>query len=141
MTDTPSADPNRFGPHSSGLRMFLDEVLELSDEQLDTVAARHRGLSKEDAHDFAARLARVPLTESSAVDKASRATYHQIKGRLRAVGGRLASLSGDMALSLVARAVAFPEKLDEEQFDLAVAPFVAVGIDCRALSRMGLVEE
>ena len=113
----------------------------MSDDQLGAMATRYRELDKDEADRLSLSLDRSRLDQRSAVDKASRATYHQIKGRLREVGGRLASLSGDLALWRAARAIAFPETVDEEQFDLAVAPFVAVGIDCRALSRMGLVEE
>lgn len=141
MTDTPSASPNRFGPHSAGLAVFLDHVLDLSHEQLSILTATYDELDKDEADRLSLSLDRALLDQRSAVDKASRGTYHQIKGRLRMVGGRIASMSGDLALWQAARAIAFPETVDEEQFDLAVAPFVAVGIDCRALSQMGLVEE
>lgn len=80
MSDVLGADPSRFGQHSSGLRKFLDEVLELLDEQLGTVAARHREIGKENVHNLHECLNRASLTDRSAVDKASRATYHQIKG-------------------------------------------------------------
>ena len=141
MTATTSADPNRFGPHSAGVTAFLDQVLELSDEQLSAMAKRYMQLDKDTGLTLTECLGRAPLAQRSAVDKVSRETYHQVKGGLRKVGGRLASLSGDLALERAARAVAFPGTVDKEQFDLAVAPFVAVGIDCRALSQMGLVEE
>lgn len=141
MANVPSTDPNRFGPHSAGLTAFLGQVLELSDEQLSAMATRHRDLDKDAGRTLTECLGRAPLAQRSAVDKVSRETYHQVKGRLRKVGGRLASLSADLALEGAARAIAFPGVVDEEQFDLAVAPFAAVGIDCRALSRMGLVEE
>lgn len=141
MGNVPSTDPNRFGPHSAGLTAFLGQVLDLSDEELRVVAAAYDELDKDEVDRLSLSLDRSRLAERSAVDKVSRQTYHQVKGRLREVGGRLASMSGDLALWQGARAVAFPETVDEEQFDLAVAPFVEAGIDCRALSQMGLVEE
>lgn len=134
-------DPNRFGSNSVGVTAFLRQLPELSAKQLGVVIASHDDLDESEAEALSLELDRAPLAERSAVDKASRATYHQLKGRFREVGGRLASMSGDLALWQAARAIAFPEKLDEEQFDVAVAPFAAVGIDCRALSQMGLVEE
>ena len=140
MANVPSTDPNRFGPHSAGLTAFLGQVLGLSDEHLRVVTATYDELDKDEFDRLSLSLDRSRLAERSAVDKVSRETYHQIKGRLRKVGGRLASMSGDLALWHAGRAIAFPGTVDEEQFDLAVAAFVAVGIDCRALSRMGRVE-
>ena len=140
MSGNTSSNPNRFGPHSAGLTAFLDLVLELSDEQLSAVATRRMELEKDAARILSKRLDRAPLAARSAVDKASRATFQRLKGRLEEVGGGPALMSGDNAVWHAGRAIAFPGTVDEEQSDMAVAPFVAVGIDCRALSQMGLVE-
>ena len=51
----------------------------------------------------------------------------------------MVDVTGDLALWFGARAIAFPETVDDEEFEVAVAPFVAVGIDRRALSQMGRV--
>ncbi len=66
MAQVPSTDPNRFGAHSAGLTAFLDQVLELSDEQLSAMATRYTDLDKDAGRTLIQALDRAPLAQSSA---------------------------------------------------------------------------
>ncbi len=141
MSGKASTDPNRFGANSAGLCRLVDEVLQLSDEQWLTVGETSQDVSSLITSDLIARQNRADLSQRSAVDKLLDETFQSLKVRLREVGGRPLSLGARVALWVGAYAVAFPGVISDEEFDVAVAPFVAVGIDCQGLSRLGLVEE
>lgn len=141
MSGVTSADPNRFGTNSAGLSRLVHEVLQLSDEQWLDVAKSRRDVSSRITRELTARLHSGDLSERSAVERLLGATFQSLRGRLREAGGRAASLGARGALWSGAYAVAFPDLVSAEEFDMAVAPFVAVGIDCRALSQMGPFEE
>lgn len=95
----------------------------------------------EDRETVIEALKRAPSTPSSAIEAASERLILDIKQDVKAAAGLLASVGLRVMVPLATTAVAFPDQLDEAQFDVAVAPFVAVGIDCRALSQMGLVQQ
>ena len=141
MSGATSADPNRFGANSAGLSRMVDEVLQLSNEQWLTVAETRRDVSSQITRELTARLHSGDLSERSAVEKLLDGTFQHLRERLREVGGRPLSMGARGALWSGAYAVAFPDLVSAEEFDVATAPFVAVGIDCQALSRMGLVGE
>lgn len=141
MSGTISADPNRFGANSAGLRGLVDEVLKLSDEQWLIVGEASREVSSLITRELTAHLHSGDLSERSAVEKLLNETFQSLRVRLREVGGRPLSMNAWGALWSGGYAVAFPDRVGAEEFDVAVGPFVAVGIDCRALSQMGLVEE
>lgn len=134
-------NPNRFGANSAGLRRWVHEVLELSDEQWLSVGETSQEVSSLITTELIARQNKADLSQRSAVDKLLDETFQSLRGRLREVGGRPLSMNARAALWSGAYAVAFPDLIGDEEFDVAVAPFMAVGVDCRALSRMGLVEE
>lgn len=136
-----STDPNRFGPHSAGVRALGRSIRRLSAEKWRTVVEVDAQRQKEGVLEVIEVLGSAPSAPRSAVEAASDRLIADIKQDVKAAAGLLASVGLRVMVPVAAKAVAFPEKLDEEQFDMAVAPFVAVGIDCRALSQMGLVEE
>src|SRR5699024_2705391 len=139
MSRRPSTNPDRFGPHSAGVLEFFDAAEQLNTDQwLEVAAVRRRGYAKENAaeyHRIFELQDHAPLTQRSAVGKLADRTFQDAKGPVRDMD-RASALALRSAISMAAYAVAFPELL-EEQFDLAVAPFVAVGIDCHGLARMG----
>lgn len=141
MSGKTSANPNRFGANSAGLRGLVDEVLRLSDEQWLKVAEARREVDPRVRRELTDQLHSGDLSERSAVEKLLNETFQSRRVRLREVGGRPLSMNAREALWSGGYAVAFPDRVGAEEFDLAVAPFAAVGIDCRALSRMGRVEE
>lgn len=141
MSGKSSANPNRFGANSAGLCRLVDEVPQLSDEQWLTVAEARRGLDPRARRELTDQLHSGDLSERSAVEKLLNETFQSLRVRLREVGGRLLSMGARGALWSGGYAVAFPDRVGGEEFDVAVAPFVAVGIDCGALSQMGRVEE
>lgn len=141
MSGKTSANPNRFGANSAGLCRMVDEVLHLSDEQWLSVGQASREMVSLRAPDVTDRQNRADLSQRSAVEKLLDETFQSRRVRLREVGGRPLSLGARVALWAGAYAVAFPDLIGDEEFDVAVAPFVAVGIDGRALPQMGRVEE
>ena len=116
-------------------------MLQLSDEQWLSVGEASRQMISLRAADVTDRQNRADLSERSAVEKLLDETFQSLRVRLREVGGRPLSMRARGALWAGAYAVAFPDLIGAEEFDVAVAPFVAVGIDCGALSRMGRVGE
>ena len=120
---------------------MVDEVLELSDEQWLKVAEARREVDPRVRRELTNQLHSGDLSERSAVEKLLNETFQSRRVRLREVGGRPLSMNARGALWSGGYAVAFPDRISAEEFDVAVAPFVAVGIDRRALSQMGRVEE
>lgn len=136
-----STDPNRFGPHSAGVRALGQSIRRLSAEDWRRAVEVDAQGEKEAVLAVIEVLGSASSAPRSAVEAASDRLIADIKQDVKAAAGLLASVGLKVIVPVAAKAVAFPEKLTEEQFDVAVAPFVAVGIDCRAMSQMGLVEE
>lgn len=140
MGESKSLNTNRFGPHSAGVRALGQSIRRLSAEDWRRAVEVDAQGEKEAVLAVIELLGSAPSAPRSAVEAASDRLIADIKQDVKAAAGLLAAVGLKVIVPVAAKAIAFPEKLDEEQFDVAVAPFAAVGIDCRALLQMGLVE-
>jgi len=114
----------------------LEAVRGLSDNHWSTVVSTNLSRDK-----YVYRSVGATLAERSAVDRLVETVTVEpdLIARLRP-DGRSVAIASQAFLPLAAWSVAFPELLDARQFEAAVAPFVAAGIDCHGLAPMGRVE-
>lgn len=126
---------SRFGPNAEAVLSFADAVKALSSDEWAAVFAAHKA---RDVGLYGAaidQLAKAPLTQRSAIEKLCFALADAPEVRTAVDGfGRLERAAVTSIVPLAMKAIAFPDKLGEAEWQAVTAPFVAGGIDCAALA-------